>query len=143
MVYAGGRILLGSVFVYASWDKIIAPEAFAQAIANYQILPTMLINPTALLLPWLELVCGLCLIFNRWIGGSTLVATVLMVIFMGALVYNALRGMDVSCGCFTLDEETPKSMWFYLARDAVLLAMAIGLMFSRRNSSPHIKPSQV
>ncbi len=132
---------MGSVFIYASWDKIIAPEAFAQAIANYQILPTMLINPTALLLPWLELVCGLCLIFNRWIGGSALIVTVMMGIFMGALGYNAYRGMDVSCGCFTLDEVAPKNMWFYLARDAVLLAMAIGLMFGRRTNSPDIKPS--
>lgn len=141
--YTGGRILLGGVFVYASWEKIVDPADFANVIANYQILPATWVNPTALLLPWLELVCGLCLIVNRWTNGGALTAAVLMAIFISALGYNAYRGMDVNCGCFALSDETPASMWYYLARDAVLLAMAIGLIIGGRTNAIQTNPSQV
>ena len=36
-LYTVCRILLGAVFVYASWDKILDPTTFADIIANYQI----------------------------------------------------------------------------------------------------------
>ena len=38
------RLLLGVIFVYASFDKILRPAAFAEIIYNYQILPDPLIN---------------------------------------------------------------------------------------------------
>jgi uncharacterized membrane protein YphA (DoxX/SURF4 family) len=128
LLFAAGRILLGSVFVWASWNKIFDPIAFAQAIANYQIVPPALGNPAALILPWVELVCGICLILNRWVRGSALIAALLLAIFIGALGYNIHRGVDISCGCFTLDEKAPGSMWFYIARDTMFLVMAIGVM---------------
>jgi len=133
LLFSSGRILLGGIFVWASWDKIIDPAAFAQAIANYQIVPSATGNLAALILPWVELVCGGCLILNRWTQGSAFIAAALMVVFIGALAYNIFRGVDVNCGCFTLDEEAPGNMWLYLARDAIFLVVAIGVM--RRNNS--------
>jgi len=38
------RILLGSVFMYASFDKMANPEAFAKIIDNYHLLPYQLVN---------------------------------------------------------------------------------------------------
>lgn len=60
LFFIGARIFLGLVFVVASVDKIIHPKAFAEIIYNYQILPGSLINLTAIILPWLELLLGLC-----------------------------------------------------------------------------------
>jgi uncharacterized membrane protein YphA (DoxX/SURF4 family) len=128
LLFALGRILLGGVFVWASWDKILDPTAFAQAIANYQMVSPALGNPAALILPWIELVCGVCLILNRWTRGSALICVLLLVVFMGALGYNIHRGMDIGCGCFTLDEKSPGNMWLYMARDAVFLAIAVAVM---------------
>lgn len=133
MLYTICRIVLGGVFVYASWDKILDPAAFAQIIVNYQIVSSGIANLSALFLPWLELVCGICLIINRLPNGSAIIIAGLMVVFMGALGYNIYRGIDVSCGCFTLTEEAPGSMWFYMLRDVIFLAMAIGVMLYRRN----------
>ena len=45
------RIVLGAVFIAASYNKILDPEAFAVAIFRYQILPGVLINLAALALP--------------------------------------------------------------------------------------------
>lgn len=57
------RLILGAIFVYASIDKILHPDAFAKAVYNYQILPHAFINPTAMVLPWLELILGIFLSF--------------------------------------------------------------------------------
>ena len=129
IIVSANRILLGIIFIYASWDKILEPAAFAQVIANYQVLPVNLASPAAVFLPWLELICGICLIINRWSSGSALIVAALIVIFMGAIAYNIYRGMDVSCGCFTLDNQAPHNMWLYLLRDAIFLAMSIGVLY--------------
>jgi uncharacterized membrane protein YphA (DoxX/SURF4 family) len=122
------RVVLGCIFVWASWQKILDPPAFARTIANYQIVSDAAGNLAALTLPWIELVCGLCLIINRLTRGSALIATVLLAVFMGALGYDIHRGVDVNCGCFTLDETAPGNMWLYLLRDIVFLAMAVTVM---------------
>lgn len=140
LAYTICRVVLGIVFVYASWDKIIDPAAFSRIIANYQIVSDGMGNLTALILPWLELVCGICLIINRWPRGSALIVTGLMVVFMAALGYNIYRGIDVSCGCFTLTEDAPGSMWLYMLRDILFLGMAIGIVLHRK-AEP--KPSYV
>ncbi len=64
------RIILGGIFVYASTDKILHPAAFAEMIYNYQIVPDFLINLSALVLPWLELFIGVCLISGKWMPGA-------------------------------------------------------------------------
>lgn len=133
------RVVLGGIFVYASWDKILDPAAFARIIDNYQILSASMGRLAALFLPWLELVCGICLVINRWTRGSAVIVAGLMVVFMGALGYNIYQGIDINCGCFTLTDKTPGSMWFYMLRDVAFLAMAIGVVIhahpGRRNSN--------
>ena len=66
-IYTVMRILIGVIFVWASWDKMLNPDGFARIIENYQILPDSFIAPTALLLPWVEALCGVLLI-SGWGG---------------------------------------------------------------------------
>lgn len=121
------RIFLGAVFLYASYDKILHPEVFAQAVYNYQILPDAAVNLVSLVLPWLELLLGLCLIFNFWLPGAILTGTVLLAIFMAALAFNQIRGLDIYCGCFsTSTEEGPADLWT-VARDLAFFLIAVYL----------------
>jgi uncharacterized membrane protein YphA (DoxX/SURF4 family) len=64
-----GRVVLGAVFIFASVDKILHPDAFAVIIKNYQILPVKLISLAAVVLPWLELILGISLIAGVWLPG--------------------------------------------------------------------------
>jgi cobalt-zinc-cadmium efflux system protein len=132
MVYTLCRILLGAIFVYASWGKILDPAAFARIVANYQIVSAGTGRLAALFLPYLELVCGVCLIINRWPRGSALIVAGLMLVFMAALGYNIYRGIDVHCGCFTLNETATGSMWLSLIRDIIFFTMAVGMVLYRR-----------
>jgi cation diffusion facilitator family transporter len=123
------RLILGAVFIIASVDKIYNPAAFAQAIYNYQILPGVLINLTAIILPWLEILLGLFLLFGLWLPGAVTVMNLLLIAFFGALVFNLARGLDVHCGCFnTAATGDPATAW-YLARDAAFLLMGGFLFF--------------
>ena len=64
------RLVVGVVFIYASYYKIVEPASFARSIWYYHMVPGSLINLMALFLPWLELVCGLCLILGVWYRGA-------------------------------------------------------------------------
>ncbi len=126
------RLILGGVFVFASIDKILHPAAFAEAVYNYQILPDSLINLTAILLPWMELVLGSLLIIGIWMPGAVLVSNLLLLTFIGVLVYNISRGLDIHCGCFSTEpSQDPLSIWT-IARDAVFLVPAVYLLFANR-----------
>lgn len=120
------RIFLGAVFIWASVPKIIDPPGFAEILKNYQILPLVLLNPVAVLLPWIEALCGLSLIFGRLIRGGALIFVVLMAIFAALTAFNIYRGLDVNCGCFSVaTTETSASQWFNLLRNLVLLSLGI------------------
>jgi len=126
------RIALGIVFIYASIDKIIHPAAFAEAIFNYQILPDQLINITAIILPCLELCAGICLIFGKWVPGSLFIINSMLMIFMGALIFNIARGLNIHCGCFSTSVQTIEgnSMIFTVLRDCIFFAASLFLLFN-------------
>ena len=75
------RWVLGGIFAFASIDKILHPQSFAELIYNYQILPGAWINLTALMLPWLELLLGLLLIFGKWLRPAVILTNLLLVAF--------------------------------------------------------------
>jgi uncharacterized membrane protein YphA (DoxX/SURF4 family) len=130
-LYLSARLFLGGLFIYASADKILKPADFARAVYNYQILPDGLINPAALVLPWLELLLGLCLVSGKWMFGAMIWSNGLLWAFFLALLFNRYRGLDVHCGCFStrLDPaDTVPTVW-YLLRDAFFLIVAGYLMF--------------
>jgi len=127
--YHIARIVLGATFVYASIHKILYPAAFATAVYNYQILPGSLVNLTALVLPWLELIVGAMLLLNVWMPGAVSVATGLLAVFAGALVFNMARGLDISCGCFTTASAENDMTLLTVFRDSAFLVLSFFLLF--------------
>lgn len=119
---------MGAVFLYASYNKILHPQAFAEAVYNYQILPDAAVNAAALALPFIEMVAGLCLIAGVWLPGAAMVVALLMVVFTTALIFNQIRGLDVHCGCFSTQAlHGPASLWT-VARDFCFLVLSVYLL---------------
>jgi uncharacterized membrane protein YphA (DoxX/SURF4 family) len=116
------RVVFGGIFIAASISKILHPSLFAKIIYNYQILPDLLINVSAIFLPWLELVCGTALILGFFRQGATVILNLLMLTFMIALSWNLMRGLDVACGCFTTT-ATEGNMVLDLLRDMAILIL--------------------
>ncbi len=116
------RFVLGAIFLYAGIVKIADPAAFAQAVANYRILPLALVNAAAIILPWVEVLAGASLVLGFFLPGGSLLTAGLLLIFAVALGFDLWRGIDLSCGCFGTSEATVT--WLYVLRDAVLCCMA-------------------
>lgn len=136
ILYDAARWILGIVFIYASFHKILYPAAFAEAVYRYQILPDWLINLAALVLPWLELFLGAFLIIGLWMPGAVVISNILFIIFMGALSYNMARGLDISCGCFsTSATEGAADIWTVL-RDGMFMAVSFYLFLATFRSVP-------
>ena len=122
------RWALGAVMLLACWDKLLHPADFAQAVYNFQILPDPLVNLTAIVLPWLELVLGLLLVFGLWVPGALVWFNLLLVTFTGAMIFNLARGVDVQCGCFSASTTSGTIGLWDVLRDLSLLALGLYLL---------------
>jgi uncharacterized membrane protein YphA (DoxX/SURF4 family) len=126
------RLALGGIFIYASLDKIAHPREFAEIIANFAILPDFLVTLPALVLPWLELAAGLCLVVGLWTRSSALLLTLLLLGFILALGFNALRGIDLSCGCFSTSASDTENAYVLIFRDLLILIPGVLIVFFGR-----------
>ena len=93
------RLILGAVFLWASFDKIIDPASFAKNISNYHVVPFGLENTIAIILPWLELIIGLGIIIGVCINASVFISGGLLIVFIILIAQAILRGFNIDCGC--------------------------------------------
>lgn len=134
------QIALGIIFLVAAWPKIVDPPSFAHMIYNYRILPAGLINISALVMPWVELVVGLCLILGVWVKPARWIVAAMLIVFMIAISINLVRGNAIDCGCFDTSaanltwEERIRDMWMVLIRDAGMLLMIAQLAWAERKN---------
>ncbi|MGC9195699.1 MAG: MauE/DoxX family redox-associated membrane protein [Syntrophobacteraceae bacterium] len=117
------RLILGAFFIYASLGKIAHPGQFAQSIADYRIVPYIVINLGAVLLPWIEFLTGLFLIMRFKSRASVVVIALLLVMFEVMILINMYRGAPISCGCFAAGGEPIG--WEKVFEDGVMLVFAI------------------
>ena len=119
---------VGAVFVYTGGLKLVDPVGFASDITNYQILPWPVAVRLAFYLPWLEVLCGLALIFHRLFEGALFLTGGLLLVFIAATVIAKARGIDVACGCFGSASSGLSFTW-HLLLDLGLLGILIALWF--------------
>jgi uncharacterized membrane protein YphA (DoxX/SURF4 family) len=118
------RLIIGVTFVYASYDKVLHPHAFAIAARAYQIIPVDYSNLFALAVAWAELVAGILLIvglFTRQAAGAIFL---LLGMFVVALLIVTVRGMVIDCGCFS-SEGGSQTGPFLIARNLVMMAACV------------------
>lgn len=95
---------LGLMFLYACVHKIMDPSAFAKIIYGYGLLPGYLINVTAIVLPFVELYAGACLVLGVWPRSAAIVVNGMLGVFIIAITINLIRGHEFDCGCFSIHE---------------------------------------
>jgi len=122
-------LIVGGIFVYAGAIKALDPVQFANDIDNYKTLPWFVSVRLAVYLPWLEIFCGLALIFRFLYRGGLLILTALILVFIGATIAAKARGLDITCGCFG---HASKNWNFstHLVLDLLILLAAV-VLFSR------------
>ncbi len=100
--------VLGAVFFYAGIHKVLDPAAFAKAVNNYQLLPDAWVNPVAIYLPWLELVCFAALFHYRSRPAALVLIMLMLLAFIIGQGLALANGVDISCGCFSTAEDSKK-----------------------------------
>jgi len=95
------RLIVGAMFIVVGVGKITDPNLFAKEIANYRMLPEILINSVAIVLPWIELICGVLLILGVRLRANATVIFVLLLLFNIMVATAWARGLDINCGCYS------------------------------------------
>ncbi|HEV7425984.1 MAG TPA: MauE/DoxX family redox-associated membrane protein [Thermoanaerobaculia bacterium] len=132
------QLALGAIFVIAAIPKIADPPSFAHMIYNYRLVPASLINISALVMPWVELLAGLALILGIWKAAARNVIGILLAIFIIAISINLARDNAIDCGCFNVadrgktHEQRIFDMKVDVARDLGMLLMVAQLWWAKR-----------
>ena len=118
------RLILAAIFLLASIPKIIEPHEFAVAVFRYQLLPDAAVNLMAIFLPWIELVAAIAILIPRTSAAAAAIFFGLLAVFTVAISIDLVRGINISCGCFTLNPDAGPIGWWEVARDLGFLALA-------------------
>ena len=89
---------LGLLFLYSGSVKIFRLPQFAQAVGEFGIVLDGLVKLTAFTVCVLEL--GLAYALWRQSSWAMLATALLLVGFLGVLLYGVAIGLDIECGCF-------------------------------------------
>ena len=124
------RVYIGSIFITAAMAKLPYPAEFVEALAAYRIMPYVFVNFAAVVMPWVELICGLFLIMGLMTRAVASIIAMLLVAITVAVIINLFRGTPISCGCFdTVGEEIS---WWIIARDVSWVLLTLQIFFFDR-----------
>jgi len=134
------RLGLGCIFLSSSLPKIRQPYDFLGSVYNYQLVGPSVGLVVAMVLPWVELIVGICLIAGIFTSGALLVSVGMAAMFTFALAATLYRGLAISCGCFSAAGGDMVS-YMTLIRATVILfvsasAYAVIVLCRPRNLDP-------
>jgi len=139
LVVWGCRLIVAAVLIFAAVQKIWMPLEFARLIREYHLLPDQVLNLVAVILPWLEIVCGLSFLSGLWLMGTAAMLTALNSIFVFAISYRAWLIMsstgvgffDLSydCGCGFGVVYIPTK----ILENLLLAGVGLIILFAQRN----------
>ncbi len=131
------RLVVAGVLMYAALQKIWMPLEFARLIREYHLLPEQFLNLAAVILPWLELVCGCCFVAGIGLMGTAFLLSALNSVFVVAIIYRAWLIMQATgvaffdlsfdCGCGFGVVYIPTK----IVENLLLVAVGLLILFSR------------
>jgi hypothetical protein len=90
------------------------PYYFLSTVYSYQLTSIEVGKWTALVVPYLQLVVGFCLLTGWWLREAYLLALGLFSLFLGAQGWALRQGLEISCGCLGASESL-RVGWLTLA----------------------------
>ena len=129
------RVLLGGVFVFAGFSKLVLPHAEVVAhIQQYQVLPGWLVSITATVLPWIEVGSGTALLVGFCTTPAALLIAVQLVNFSALMVIVLAAGIPIEdCGCFG-NLGLPETPLQVLLRDLIMLVLLLPVIYRQRDA---------
>jgi len=144
------RLLLGGMFVFLGAAKLSDPIEFRKQIRQFHILPEepgIALNSVAIVLPWLEVLCGSALILGARLRGAALLVALMLAAFTPAIFYRTMsiraeKGtpfleIAFNCGCGTGEVIA----WQKLLENTGLFVLALYALFSRARRFGEARPT--
>ena len=135
-----GRLLLGGIFVYAGYAKLVYPNhnlwpyfmlkfsistnlsTFAFQVQSYKVLGAEGASLVAHTLPFVEIVLGMLLLIGWKFRICAAIVTAVLAGFLTLVTRAYLLHMEINCGCF----GTPEPLTgMTVLRDSALVALAV------------------
>jgi uncharacterized membrane protein YphA (DoxX/SURF4 family) len=135
-----GRLLLGGIFVYAGYAKLVYPNhnlwpyfmlkfsistnlsTFAFQVQSYKVLGAEGASLVAHTLPFVEIVLGMLLLIGWKFRIWAAIVTAILAGFLTLVTRAYLLHMEINCGCF----GTPEPLTgMTVLRDSALVALAV------------------
>lgn len=121
------RIVVGIIFIMYAIDKISTPKDFSHSIMNYKMVPEFAVNMLALVLPWVELITGMMLVLGVRLRAASLLASLMLVMFIMAIGVAMMRGLEINCGCSATSETVG---WGKIGEDFAYLVLSLLIYFA-------------
>jgi len=149
-----GRILLGGIFIYAGYSKILLPNKFywpwpmlrfsvsanlsnfAFQVESYKMLSPAGVTFVSHVLPFAEIALGLLLLIGWRLRIWGAVASLFLLTFLAAVTRAYILHMDINCGCFATPEPVSLKKIFEDS-SLVLLAIVMTIFAFQEARKPH------
>ncbi len=127
------RLGLGCLFVWSGLSKIQLPHSFLGDVYAYRLVSPVLGMFVAMVLPWLELLVGACLLSGVCVLGALLLCGGMAVVFTAFIASALHQGLNISCGCFGAGAAP---IGYDTLLRALLILIASGLAYVAEWRSP-------
>jgi hypothetical protein len=122
------RLLLAAIFLLSSFGKLVDIERYSvDAVYNFGILPMVLARPFGLVMPFIELLCGLGLLFGVLTRLSALGVALMSLALFAAKAIVLSQGRTIECGCFGAVVDTLASVTIFMDIPMFVLALVVML----------------
>ena len=123
------RLILAGFFLTSAYGKLVDIERYSvDAVYNFGILPMFLARPFGLIMPFIELLCGLGLLFGVLTRLSALGIALMSLSFFIAKAIVLSQGRSIECGCFGAVIDTLASVTIFM--DVPMMVLALVIMLS-------------
>lgn len=131
-LFAGGRVVLGGVFVWAGASKVGDLAGSVRAVHAYQLTSYDVSVVAGSTLPFVEIVAGLLLVIGLATRLAAAVTAMLLAAFTVGIASAWIRGLSIDCGCFggggQLAAGQSPQYGLEITRDVALFALAVVLV---------------
>lgn len=132
------RIIVGLLFVFSGFVKVVDPLGLTYKIEDYLTAfggifssLSFLAPAGGIILPSIELLIGLNLLFMIQLRLTSILAFLLMLILTPLTLYIAVFNPVSDCGCF--GDALLISNWATFSKNVVLLILVLILLFTTKN----------
>ena len=116
--------VFGLTFLIAGFPHWTNPYYFLGSVYAYQLVGPGVGQVIAMTMPIIQLVLALCFLTRMFLDASHVATLFLLTCFVTVQTSAAVRGLDISCGCFGPRHDSPIG-WFSLSLVYGLLVLSV------------------